>query len=162
MAELTPVQQQLATLLTTSHLITVRWDCGGDQSFVTTEIDGQEVATDYHDPTNLPVLLDQYLTDLLELPDVGDFEMQGHGRIFLDETTVFIDYQSDYRDYTDPSEYLSEEEWRALGVEPFAQPAAEETPKAQAVEGTPNASNTTFDQDMGAEYSGRRVLFHLA
>jgi len=155
------VQQQLAALLIANHLITVRWDCGSDQSFVTTEIDGQEVATDYHDPTNLPVLLDQYLTDLLELPDVGDFEMQGRGRIFLDEATVFIDYQSDYRDYTDPAEYLSAEEWRALGVAPFDQPPAEETPKSQVAEEASNTSATTFDQDMGAEYSGRRVLFHL-
>ncbi len=161
MAELTSVQQQLAALLTANHLITVRWDCGGDQSFVTTEIDGQGVATNYHDPTNLPVLLDQYLTDLLELPDVGDFEMQGSGRIFLGEATVFIDYQSTYHDYTDPNEYLSAEEWRALGVDLFAQSAAEELPKAQITEGAPSASVTTFDQDMGAEYSGRRVLFHL-
>jgi hypothetical protein len=160
MADLTPVQQQLAALLTTNHLLTVRWDCGGDQSFVTTEIDGQEAAADYHDPTNLPVLLDQYLTDLLELPEVGDFEMQGRGRIFLDGATVLLDYQSDYRDYNDPNDYLSAEEWRELGVEPFAQPAAEETPKAQ--EETPNASTTTFDQDMSADYSGRRVLFQLA
>ncbi|MGI4869924.1 MAG: hypothetical protein ACRYFX_01965 [Janthinobacterium lividum] len=156
------LKQGIVALLQAGHALTVRWDCGGDQSIVTTEVDGQEADTDYNDPHNLPVLLDRYLTDLLQLPDVGDFAMQGSGRIFLDATSVVIEYQSDYTDYTDPNEYgLSDEEWRAMGMEPPARPAADEAPATPANAETASPAATTFDQDMSDEYSGRRVLFTL-
>ena len=36
------LKTELTALLQAGHALTVRWDCGGDQSFVTTEIDGQQ------------------------------------------------------------------------------------------------------------------------
>jgi hypothetical protein len=157
MAELTSVQQQLAALLTTNHLISVRWDCGGDESFVTTEVDGQEVAADYGNEADFAYQLDCYLTELLELPDAGDFSMQGTGRIFVTDNEVIIEYQSEFTD-TGDDDLLTDDEWLAMGLDPAEwRTEAAASANQEALKGPEDTS-----QGADAYYSGRRVLFHLA
>ena len=167
MAELTAVQQQLANLLQAGRTLTVRWDCGGDQSFVTTEVDGQEVAANYESEADFAFSLDRYLTELLELPDVGEFQMQGTGRIYQQGREVLIDYQSRAEVYWEDYGF-SDEELRELGVELPARPAAEATPAADAASpGGEQAdedeaeSQPAYDPDMSAAFSGQRILFTL-
>lgn len=151
MAELLPVQQQIADLLQAGHTLAVHWDCGGDESFVTTEVDGAEVRADYGNDADFAMLLDRYLTELLDLPDAGDFHMEGDGRIFREEASVVIEYESVFTD--DGSDLMTAEEWREMGLDP-----AELLSKAKepAAEGEPAESQSD------PFYSGRRVLFTLA
>lgn len=151
MAELLPVQQQIADLLQAGHTLTVHWDCGGDESFVTTEVDGAEVQADYGNDADFPTLLDRYLTELLDLPDAGDFHMEGNGRIFLEEASVVIEYESVFTD--DGSDLLTAEEWREMGLDP-----AEWQNEAKE----PTAEGETAESQADPYYSGRRVLFTLA
>lgn len=151
MADLLPVQQQIADLLQAGRTLTVHWDCGGDESFVTTEIDGEEVRANYEDDADFPQLLDRYLTELLDLPDAGDFHMEGDGRIFREEADVVIDYQSVFTDVG--TDLLTDEEWREMGLDP-----AEWQSKAKE----PTAEGESAELQPDPSYSGRRVLFTLA
>ena len=145
---LSPVEQQIAQTLQAGHTLTVRWDCGGDESFVYTAIDGQELDTDYGNDQNLAYLLDGYLTERLNLPDAGDFSMRGVGRIFQENQEVIIDYQSEW--WADDSwmDDLSDEELAEIGCTRPA-PADENKNEEPAYESA-------------AEYSGRLVLFTLS
>ena len=151
MAELLPVQQQIADLLQAGHTLAVRWDCGGDESFVYTEVDGQEIRADYGNDADLAYLLDRYLTELLELPDAGDFQMEGTGRIFREGPEVIIEYQSVFTD--DGSDLLTDEEWREIGIDP-AEWRTEAT--------NTGAEGATTELQPDPYFSGRRVLFTLA
>lgn len=152
MAELTLVQRQIADLLQAGHILTVRWDCGGDESFVYTELDGQEVQANYSNDADFPSLLDRYLTELLELPDAGDFQMDGTGRIFREGTEIIIECQSEFID--DGSGLLTDEEWRELGIDPAEWRSEVVTAGAEDA-----APSTEYQAD--PSYSGRRVLFTL-
>lgn len=167
MTNLTSVQQQLANLLQAGHTLTVRWDCGGDESFVTTEVDGQVVDADFENETDFAFSLDRYLTELLELPDAGEFQMQGTGRIYQQGSDVLIEYQSRAEVYWEDFG-LSDEELRELGVELPARPAegappttTSAGPNGEAHADEENESKPTYDPDMSAAFSGQRVLFSL-
>lgn len=177
MAELLPVEQQIAQTLQAGHALSVRWDCGGDESFVYTQLDGQEIRADYGNSNDLAYLLDQYLTDLLQLPDAGEFAMEGTGRIFREGPAVLIEYQSRAMVYWEDFG-LTDEELRELGVELPDRPALPTDSEAPALGTAPTGAEEsqeeadkigeeeeedagTFDQDMSDEYSGRRVLFML-
>ena len=106
------------------------------------------------------MLLDRYLTDLLQLPDAGEFQMQGTGRIYQEGAAVLIEYQSRAWVYWEDFG-LTDEELRELGVELPAPPTAPtEAAPPEAAE-APGEHGDNFDQDMSDEYSGRRVLFTL-
>lgn len=151
MAELLPVQKQIADLLQAGHTLAVHWDCGGDESFVTTEVDGAEVRADYDNDADFAMLLDRYLTELLDLPDAGDFHMEGNGRIFREEASVVIEYESVFTD--DGSDLMTADEWREMGLDP-----AELLSEAKE----PAAEGETTESQSDPFYSGRRVLFTLA
>lgn len=151
MADLLPIQHQLAGLLQAGHMLTVHWNCDGDESFVTTKVDGEEVRADYGNDADFAMLLDRYLTELLDLPDAGDFHMKGNGRIFREEASVVIEYESVFTD--DGSDLLTAEEWREMGLDPAEWQTAAKEP---AAEGEPAESPSD------PTYSGRRVLFTLA
>lgn len=152
MAELTLVQRQIADLLQAGHALAVRWDCGGDESFVYTELDGKEIRADYNNDTDLAFLLDRYLTELLELPDAGDFQLEGTGRIFQEGAEVIIEYQSVFTD--DGSDLLTDEEWREIGIDPAEWRSEAATPGAAG-------ATATTDPQPDPYFSGRHVLFTL-
>ena len=171
---------QLLALLQAGRTLTVRWDCGGDDYMVTTLLDGVEqpydLGADYYDYltfrsdeyeaylsriTSLPVLLGDFVAKLLGLPSVGEFHMQGGGRIFLEGNAIMLDFQSDATAWDDgwapdnqlPEYYLSADELAGLFPERLVEMAA------WAGMARPPADHP--DPQMSADYSGREVLFIL-
>jgi hypothetical protein len=161
----------------------VRWDCGGDESFVTAEINGVEQEANYRDAQNFAVLLDRYITETLDLPDVGEFSMQGTGRIFQEGQEVILNYESRATTYWDDDDDSWKDEFTAeqladIGLSPreSAPPSADES---AATESQPLTSQDatglqptnladeddepegTYDPGMSEDYSGRLVLFVL-
>lgn len=154
MAELLPVQQQIAALLQAGHTLTVRWDCGGDESWVYTSLNGQELDSDYGNDNDLAYLLDRYLTDLLDLPDAGDFSMKGTGRIFQDGQAVLIECESTAFADTSWMDEMSDEELADIG---YTRPEPAEGANDEA------EANDSYspDPEMSNAYTGSRVLFTL-
>ncbi|MGI4869923.1 MAG: hypothetical protein ACRYFX_01960 [Janthinobacterium lividum] len=167
---------QLLALLQAGRVLTVRWDCGNDESIVTTLVDGVEQPFDlgagYMDfflehrdmdvylsrITNLPVLLDGFLTERLGLPSVGEFSMRGTGRIFQEGAAIVLDYQSDatsWDDEPDPANWLPE---YYLGPAELAELFPE---RVGAEVGAPGPLASRPDPQMSADYSGHTVLFQL-
>ena len=167
---------QLLALLQAGRTLAVRWDCGNDESIVTTLIDGVEQQPDLGDDymdfffepqgldaylaqiTDLPVLLDGFLTERLRLPSVGEFSMHGTGHIFQQGAAIVLDYQSDatsWDDEPDPADWLPE-----YYLSP-AEPAELFPERVGAEVGTPGPLAPRPDPQMSADYSGRVVLFQL-
>ena len=183
MAELTLVQRQIADLLQAGHTLTVRWDCGGDESFVYTQVDDKEVKANYLDDNDLHVLMNEYITEILDLPAAGDFSMQGTGHIFQEGKEIIISYQSQATTYWEDDDYrksylnLTAEQKahvrQLLGFSPFEdEPKALESNSLLNKENTSVESNASEDEDskqegaydpnMSDDYSGRRILFTLS
>lgn len=172
---------QLLALLQAGHQITVRWDCGSDEHIVTTHLDGvaqdfdlgegydlwrfapqEEYEQHLSRLTNLPLLLNSFLTEHLSLPSVGEFHMQGGGEIFLVEgRTIVLDFQSDATSWDDgwefdrqlPEYYLSTDELTELFPKRLIEMAA--------WGGMARQPASYPDPQMSADYSGREVLFTL-
>lgn len=170
---------QLVALLRAGHTITVRWDCGSDEHIVTTQLDGVEQEFDFGDNhnwlfatqeeqearlarvTSLPILLGDFVIGLLGLPSVGEFHMQGDGRIFLENGSIWLEYQSDATSYDDgwepdrllPEYYLSPSELAELFPERLAEMAA--------WHGMARQPANHPDPQLAAAYTGRMMLFQL-
>ncbi|MGI4741037.1 MAG: hypothetical protein ACRYG7_38200 [Janthinobacterium lividum] len=147
-SSLTPVEQQIAHTLQAGHTLTVRWDCGGDESFVYTAVDDQELDTDYRNDQDLAYLLDGYLTEQLNLPSAGDFSMRGTGRILQEGQEVVINYQSESWADSSWMDDLNDEELAEIGC---TRPAPTDEPESE---------EPAYEFD--ADYSGRLVLFTLS
>lgn len=173
---------QLLALLQAGRVVTVRWNCGGDESFVTTQLDGVEQEFDYgasyqewmmeqrfsvgfvdrnkylSQITNLAVLLNGFLTERLRLPSVGEFHMQGGGRIYLEGNKIMLEFESEATSWDDVPEPA---DWTP---EYFLSPTelAELFPERLGVEvGPPGVDSPHPDPQMSADYTGREVLFYL-
>lgn len=147
-------KQRLLELLQEGHRVTVHWDCGGDESFVYTSIDGQEQESTY-EAGDFAYEVEQLLTEELQLPDAGEFSMTGDGAFFLEGRNVGLQYQSAADVYDDelPDDY-TDEQLAEMGLE---RPA----PKDEAPEAAPAAAAEEESSWMSEEYSGRRILFEL-
>ena len=164
---LTQTKQHLGQLLRAGHTITVRWDCGGDESFVYTSVDDQELESAYSEVNDFPYDLERYLTEELDLPDAGEFSMSGSGQFFLTGNAVGLEYRSEAKSYYDDDELdpqfyeqFTDEELLGMGlVRP--EPIVEEPLPAQA-KAEDEEPAAQIDEEMSAEYSGRRILFELA
>lgn len=150
-APLSPVEKQILQTIQQGHALTVRWDCGGDECFVYTELDGVEQRANYSNEQDFPMLLDRYLTDLLELPGAGEFSMEGGGRIFQEGQAILLDYQS--QAFADASwmDDMSDEQLADMGY----------TRPNPAVADDSEEAGYPPDPDMSEQYSGQRVLFTL-
>jgi hypothetical protein len=166
---------QLLALLRTGHTITVRWNCGSDEHIVTTQLDGVEQEIEWNQEstdwtfasqdeyearlwrtTDLSILLGDFVVGLLGLPSVGEFSMQGGGRVLLQNQAVVLEFQSEATSYEDnpagwlPEEYLSATELAELCPERL-QP---NPPDLEQFLSLP-------DSKLAAAYTGRRVMFQL-
>ena len=146
------LEPQVRALLGNGHALTVRWDCGGDESFVYTQLDGQELPVNFNDPHDLSHQLDQYLTMKLNLPSAGEFSMEGTGRIFQEGPEVIIEYQSEAFGDDSWMEDLSDEELAEMGYT---------RPEPAASEDEGDAQTYSYDEGTSQEYSGRQVLFKV-
>lgn len=177
MAELTLVQRQITDLLHAGHTLTVRWDCGGDESFVYTQVDDKEVKANYLDDNDLHVLMNEYITEILDLPAAGDFSVQGTGHIFQEGKEIIISYQSQATTYWEDDDYwksyLTAEQKahlrQLLGLSPLEEePVASKSnnENASAKSGISKDEHSqqegTYNPNMSDDYSGRRILFTLS
>jgi hypothetical protein len=83
------IRKFLADKLKEGKNITVKWDCGGDEAFAYffddgAKIDGRDINED----------LELMIINELNLPDAGEFVLEGEGRIFLENDKLFIEYKS--------------------------------------------------------------------
>jgi hypothetical protein len=135
----------LVELLRAGHAVTVRWDCGGDESFVYTSVDSEEVEYKYTSDggEDFAYGIDQFLTTKLKLPDAGEFSLNGSGTIALQGLEIVLTCRSE-------AQLLSEEEQREMGVPEEYLPSANGQTDEEAA------------REWADEYSGRIVLFELA
>lgn len=158
-------KRRLFELLQTGHRVTVHWDCGGDESFVYTSIDGQEQESTY-EAGDFAYEVEQLLTEELELPGVGEFSMTGDGHFFLEGRGVGLDYQSTAEVYDDELtddfyDDFTDEQLAEMGLERPA-PKADAPEAAAPVEAAAEPSAADEESSwMSEEYSGRRILFEL-
>lgn len=102
------LKEKVLSALEAGKRIKLKWNCGGDEAIVTVILNGEELQYDH------PFVqeLDMYIVNYLNLPDSGDFEMEGGGEIIREDGTLFIVYESTLLGVSD---YESEEGgWKVL------------------------------------------------
>lgn len=107
------IKKWLLGHLNANREVTVRWDCGGDEAFVYPAIDGEDV--DSSDKIHQE--FEQFLIDALDIPDAGEFEMQGEGTIFLEDGEILIEYTTEGKVMMDYDEVNKKAIWKDLAEE---------------------------------------------
>jgi hypothetical protein len=76
--------------LKAGEVLTVEWDCGGDEAIVaiSSSTDTNDNATPFSDALHL------YIINLLMLPDVGEFSMEGKGKIYEENGNIYLECES--------------------------------------------------------------------
>jgi hypothetical protein len=106
------IKETLLQYLNEGKKITLTWDCGGDEAFVQTAIDGKELSVfenGQYQEHEFPALLEHFIITELNLPDAGEFSLKGKGEILLEDNKITIIYETvelSYEDWT----YAEEEE----------------------------------------------------
>ncbi len=83
------------------------WESGSDEAFVTFKDSNEAEQDNYED-------LEQYIIDKLDIPDAGEFKMNGNGTIYIDGDLVKAKYAStmkgiiDYDEATETEIYSEE------------------------------------------------------
>ena len=78
------------------------WESGNDEAFVTFE---NKTGTDEESYEEL----EQYIVDKLNIPDAGEFQMNGMGEIYLSDQTAKVKYSSTLKAIIDFDETTNEE-----------------------------------------------------
>ena len=84
------------------------WTSGGDEAFVTFEDKTDAEEDNFQE-------LEEYIVDKLDIPDAGEFEMNGSGTIYLQDNLIKAKYSSvmkgidDYDEETDQVIYSQDE-----------------------------------------------------
>lgn len=82
--------------------INFSWESGSDEAFVEIhEFEGQ-------DKEKLEIL-EYYLIDVLEIPDAGEFAMEGKGQLYIVHNSVMAKYESIMKSIVDYNEETDEE-----------------------------------------------------
>ncbi len=123
----TYLKYSLQDLLEEGKQIKVTWDCGGDEAILSIWIDEVRLPYDHE----LAEALDLYLVNYLELPSVGEFQMEGGGKITQTEEGLLFSYLSDVK-------YVAHD--------------PDEVPPASEYD-------LTIEEEMAMEYSGKKLLF---
>ena len=102
--EMNELREAIIKLIKAEKIIKLKWDCGGDEALVSITIDGKEI--DYN--SQVFQAFDIHVINLLNLPDVGEFEMDGEGVIIEENGQIYVEYESTmkgYASYNDKYEY---------------------------------------------------------
>lgn len=84
------------------------WESGNDEAFVTFQDTTESNRDDFQD-------LEEYIIDKLDIPDAGEFQMNGRGKIYIENNLVRAEYSSvmkgmiDYNEETDEAVFSEEE-----------------------------------------------------
>ena len=99
------LKRSITEKLKSGKQITVDWDCGGDEAIMSLYQDGKEIPWDSEFGGQLRL----YLGNFLNLPDVGEFHLEGKGQLILENDLILLEYESylkGYQDYTASGEDL--------------------------------------------------------
>ncbi|MBO0359229.1 hypothetical protein J0X19_14805 [Hymenobacter sp. BT186] len=161
-----PIQTKahLVELLRAGHTVTVRWDCGGDESFVYTSVDGQEVESEYEEENDFAYGVEELVTNALSLPSAGEFSMTGNGQFYQENDGVGLEYISDAEVEEEDLEYFyrgfTDQQLADMGIERPARKEEEEQESDE--EENEEEPKMLRDEEMSKEYSGRRILFQIS
>lgn len=86
------------------------WESGGDEAFLT-------IADTTDANRQLYEGFEEYLIHKLEIPDAGEFEMKGEGKLFIRERRVWAAYHSNTRFLQDYDEESEQEVWEEMETE---------------------------------------------
>ncbi|GAO43119.1 hypothetical protein [Flavihumibacter petaseus] len=78
------------------------WESGNDEAFVTFQNSDEARADNFED-------LEFYIIDKLDIPDAGEFQMNGSGTVFLAGNSVKVKYSSIMKEVVDFNEETEEE-----------------------------------------------------
>lgn len=110
------LEAQITEILNAGKKLSVKWNCGGDEAIVTLFLDDKEVP--YND--KFAQGLDMFLVNYLNLPDVGEFSMDGGGNIIEQNDKLYIEYESITRGYESYSKDYESSEWKEVNeVDPM-------------------------------------------
>jgi hypothetical protein len=87
--ERTQIREMLIKEIEQNKIITVKWDCGGDEAFAYFSIDEKTI-----DDPELSEDLEMMIINELDLPDAGEFVLEGKGRIIFENNELYIEYNS--------------------------------------------------------------------
>ena len=89
------LKEEIIHLVKEGKVITLKWDCGGDEVHVQIYLDGKEI--DY--TKSIFEALDIHVLNHLNLPDAGEFSMEGGGTIIEEDGKIYIEYESRWTGY---------------------------------------------------------------
>ena len=101
------LKEETLKLLKEGKEITLKWNCGGDEAIVTPYLNGEQM--DYRDKYVEKLYI--YLANYLNLPDVGEFDMEGEGKLIEEKGEIYIEYESIMKGYVDYGERGEKSEW---------------------------------------------------
>lgn len=107
---LAAVESWLAEVVRKHGPLNFHWESGGDEAFVTLENFGETENEKIHS-------LEEYLILKLDIPDAGEFEMNGEGKLYLKNGAVWAFYQSSVRMLEDYDEETEKEIYSEVEVE---------------------------------------------
>lgn len=90
MDKISQIEDTIYKAIQSGNEITVKWNCGGDEAIISLFINGEQLK--YDNP--FVQELDLYLINYLNLPDVGEFDMEGLGKFIIENDEVYIEYES--------------------------------------------------------------------
>lgn len=97
------LRNRIKSILDENQKLILTWDCGGDQAIIHTFIDGKEITEAWTND------LDAYIFTFLDLPDVGEFCMEGKGEIVRKGEGFEIQYVSTLLGYEGYDEFEEDE-----------------------------------------------------
>ena len=101
------LKEETIKLIQSGKEISLKWDCGGDEAIITIYLDGERM--DYNDKFVEDLYI--YLVNYLNLPDVGEFSMEGKGKLIEEKGDVYIEYESIMKGFMDYGERGEKAEW---------------------------------------------------
>lgn len=87
------IEAQILEALNAEKKVSVKWNCGGDEALIALFLDDKEVPYD----DELAQETQMYLVNYLDLPDAGEFYMDGDGNIIEENGKLYIEYESIWR-----------------------------------------------------------------
>jgi hypothetical protein len=84
------LKEKILASIEAGKKITLKWDCGGDEALISVFMNNEQLKYD----NAFSQELELYLVNYLNLPDTGQFELEGDGEIIQENEGLFIVYES--------------------------------------------------------------------
>ena len=84
------LKETIFSMIEAGKKLSVKWNCGGDEAIITVFENNERLKFDHP----FAMELDLYLINYLNLPDVGEFDLEGGGEIIKENEEIYIVYES--------------------------------------------------------------------